>query len=119
MLNNDVILPSHPKEFEKLIGRKCGFIINVRNYNISHQVDQYAISMLTEDKKIIEYSNEENCFSDVDEEDCVELNREDDDVCEIEDPCSSTSRKRQRLSEENTDNSNEKNKLLIPKVEKI
>ncbi|KAJ0621248.1 putative nucleic acid-binding, replication factor A [Helianthus annuus] len=43
----------YPELFDILVGKKLGFIINVLEFNIIHQVENYGISMLTSDANIL------------------------------------------------------------------
>ncbi|XP_022003873.1 uncharacterized protein LOC110901349 [Helianthus annuus] len=43
----------YPELFDILVGQKLGFIINVLEFNIIHQVENYGISMLTSDPNIL------------------------------------------------------------------
>ncbi|KAI7724960.1 hypothetical protein M8C21_018879 [Ambrosia artemisiifolia] len=133
-INNGEEPPEYPKDFEKLIGQKYAFVIKVSSYNIAHQIEQYSITMFTQDKDIMSalykkfdiekleeiHSNEVIPFSDAESTNDRELkdDESDDELCEIDGPISSPLRKRQKMDVEDGQVGKDKIKLLIPKIEK-
>ncbi|KAJ0814129.1 putative nucleic acid-binding, replication factor A [Helianthus annuus] len=53
VVNSGEIPNPYPEIFDTLIGKKYAFIISVKDYNIEHQVENYGISMATNDDEIL------------------------------------------------------------------
>ncbi|KAJ0820280.1 putative nucleic acid-binding, replication factor A [Helianthus annuus] len=53
VVNSGEIPNPYPEIFDTLIGKRYAFIINVKDYNIEHQVENYSISMATNDDEIL------------------------------------------------------------------
>ncbi|XP_035838981.1 uncharacterized protein LOC110923790 [Helianthus annuus] len=53
VVNSGEIPNPYPEIFDTLIGKRYAFIINVKDYNIEHQVENYGISMATNDDEIL------------------------------------------------------------------
>ncbi|XP_021979256.1 uncharacterized protein LOC110875367 [Helianthus annuus] len=53
VVNSGEIPNPYPEIFDTLIGKKYAFIINVKDYNIEHQVENYGIAMATNDDEIL------------------------------------------------------------------
>ncbi|XP_021979599.1 replication protein A 70 kDa DNA-binding subunit E-like [Helianthus annuus] len=53
VVNSGEIPNPYPEIFDTLIGKRYAFIISVKDYNIEHQVENYGISMATNDDEIL------------------------------------------------------------------
>ncbi|XP_021980151.1 uncharacterized protein LOC110876280 [Helianthus annuus] len=53
VVNSGEIPNPYPDIFDTLIGKRYAFIISVKDYNIEHQVENYGISMATNDDEIL------------------------------------------------------------------
>ncbi|XP_022004257.1 replication protein A 70 kDa DNA-binding subunit E-like [Helianthus annuus] len=53
VINSGEIPNPYPEIFDTLIGKKYAFIINVKDYNIEQQVENYGIVMATNDDEIL------------------------------------------------------------------
>ncbi|XP_022023687.1 replication protein A 70 kDa DNA-binding subunit C-like [Helianthus annuus] len=53
VVNSGEIPNPYPEIFDTLMGKRYAFIISVKNYNIEHQVENYGISMATNDDEIL------------------------------------------------------------------
>ncbi|XP_035838321.1 uncharacterized protein LOC118485910 [Helianthus annuus] len=53
VVNSGEIPKPYPEIFDTLIRKRYAFIISVKDYNIEHQVENYGISMATNDDEIL------------------------------------------------------------------
>ncbi|XP_022038539.1 replication protein A 70 kDa DNA-binding subunit E-like [Helianthus annuus] len=53
VVNSGEIPNPYPEIFDTLVGKRYAFIISVKDYNIEHQVENYGISMATNDDEIL------------------------------------------------------------------
>ncbi|XP_022040807.1 uncharacterized protein LOC110943363 [Helianthus annuus] len=57
ILNTNEVPRAYPVEFETLVNIKCAFVIRVTNFNITNAVENYGISVLTNDADILDQLN--------------------------------------------------------------
>ncbi|XP_021985505.1 uncharacterized protein LOC110881599 [Helianthus annuus] len=53
VVNSGEIPNQYPEIFDTLVGKKYAFIINIKDYNIEHQVENYGIAMATNNDEIL------------------------------------------------------------------